>query len=328
MTGAYAAVMNTIPRSWLLLIVSLPTAGATLRMRIWRAVKALGCGALRDGAYLLPAHAEQAAQLRDLADEARNGAGQAWLLQVRAEDSADEDAYRALFDRSGDYADWLAELSEDRKTLPDLAAADLNRLQRRHARTYEAIRRIDFFPGEASLRAHAQWRDFTTALEALRSPGEPHAAGGGIPRRDRAGYQGRLWATRRHLWVDRVASAWLIQRFIDPHARFVWLENLAECPVDALGFDFDGATFTHVGDRVSFEVLIASFGLDDDEGLVRLGTMVHALDVGGAIVPEAVGFEAILAGARKRVAGDDALLTEIGTVLDSLYAHFRGNRKP
>lgn len=327
MTANYAAVMNALPVAWLLLIVSLPTSGATARMRIWRTVKALGCGALRDGAYLLPAHAEQAAQLRELADDARHGDGQAWLLQVGPEDSADEDAYRALFDRTGDYADWLAELSEDRKTLPELAAADLNRLQRRHARAYEAIRSIDFFPGETSLRASAQWRDFTSAIEAFRSPGEPHAAQGGIPRRDRAQYQGRLWATRRHLWVDRVASAWLIQRFIDPHARFVWLENIAECPADALGFDFDGAPFTHVGDRISFEVLISSFGLDDNEGLVRLGAMVHALDVGGSSVPEAGGFEAILAGARKRLAGDDALLAEIGTVLDSLYAHFRGNRK-
>ncbi|CAB3755192.1 Protein ChrB [Burkholderia puraquae] len=328
MTAVYAAFMDTNASSWLLLIVSLPTAGATARMRIWRAVKALGCGALRDGAYLLPAHAEQAAQLHDLVDAARDGEGQAWLLHVRAEDAAGESEFQRLFDRTGDYADWLAELSEHRKTLPALAAADLTRLQRRHARTYEAIRRVDFFPGETSLRASAQWRDFSAAVEALRSPGEPHAAQRGVPRRDPAQYRGRVWATRRHLWVDRVASAWLIQRFIDPHARFVWLDNLAECPADALGFDFDGAPFTHVGVRVSFEVLLASFGLDDNEGLVRLGAMVHALDVGGSSVPEAGGFEAILAGARKRLADDDALLAEIGTVLDSLYVHFRGNRKP
>ena len=98
-------------------------------------------------------------------------------------------------------------------------------------------------------------------------------------------YRGRLWATRRHIWVDRVACAWLIQRFIDPSARFLWLETPAECPADALGFDFDGATFTHVADRVSFEVLLASFGLDENRGLVRLGAMVHVLDVGGAAAP-------------------------------------------
>ena len=314
--------------SWLLLIVSLPTASATARMRVWRALKALGCAALRDGAYLLPAHAEQAPQLRELADEVVRENGQAWLLHVQAPGPDEAAIYQALFDRTPDYTDWLAELSDARKTLPGLAAAELNRLHRRHARTYEAIRKIDFFPNEASIRAQAQWRDFAGAVTAVQSPGEPHAAAGSIPRRDPAQYQGRMWATRQHLWVDRVASAWLIQRFIDPHARFLWLESPADCPADALGFDFDGATFTHVGDRVSFEVLLASFGLDGNHGLARLGAVVHALDVGGTTVPEAGGFEAILAGARKRLADDDALLTEIGSVLDSLDAHFSGSRKP
>ncbi|MDB0568707.1 chromate resistance protein ChrB domain-containing protein [Ralstonia solanacearum] len=320
--------MTAASDSWLLLIVSLPTTSATARMRIWRAVKTLGCVALRDGVYLLPAHAEQAKQLRDLADGALQEDGRAWVLRVRAEDPAEDVAYRAMFDRTADYVDWLAQLSDARKTLSDLPAAERSRLQRRHARAYEAIRNIDFFPNEASVRADAQWRDFAAAIEAVQSPGEPHAAAGGIPRRDPAQYRGRLWATRRHLWVDRVASAWLIQRFIDPHARFVWLSSAAECPADALGFDFDGATFTHIDNRVSFEVLLASFGLDDNHGLARLGAVVHALDVGGSTAPEAGGFEAILAGARKRLADDDALLAEIGTVLDSLYAHFSGSRKP
>jgi len=73
---------------------------------------------------------------------------------------------------------------------------------------------------------------------------------------------------------------------------------------------------------VTFEVLIASFGLDQDRGLMRLGAMVHALDVGNGFVPEASGFESILAGARQRAIDDDQLLAEIGVVLDSLYAHF------
>lgn len=320
--------MTTSQDSWILLIVSLPTAGATARMRVWRAVKAFGCAALRDGAYLLPAHAEQAAQLHELADETQQEGGQAWLLRVQPSDFNETAAYRALFDRSADYTDWLAEVSEARKTLSSLGSAELNRLLRRHGRAYNALRRIDFFPNGASVRAQAQWRDFTGAIEAIQSPGEPHAAAGSIARRDPAQYQGRLWATRRHLWVDRIASAWLIQRFIDPHARFLWLESPADCPDDALGFDFEGATFTHVGDRVSFEVLLASFGLSENRGLGRLGEMVHGLDVGGPPTPEASGFEAVLAGARRRLADDNALLAEIGLVLDSLYAHFSVGRKP
>lgn len=320
--------MHRPSHSWLALVVSLPSASATVRMRIWRAVKALGCAALRDGAYLLPAQAEQAAQLQPLADEALQEGGQAWLLQVQATHMAEQAAYQTLFDRTADYTPWLGELAQARQLLPTLVGAELQRLQRRHARTYEAIRKIDFFPGEASIRAEAQWRDFTNAVEALQSPGEPQTTAGRIARRDRMQYQGRLWATRRHLWVDRVASAWLIQRFIDPSARFVWLNAIADCPADALGFDFDGATFSHVGERVTFEVLLASFGLDGDRGLLRLGAMVHALDVGGATTPEAGGFEAVLAGARKRWPDDDTLLADVGGVLDSLHAHFSTHRKP
>lgn len=314
--------------SWLALVVSLPSASATARMRIWRAVKALGCAALRDGTYLLPAQVEQANQLQALADDALQDGGQAWLLQVHAQNMAEQAAFQALFDRTADYTPWLEELALARQPLPTLAAAELQRLLRRHGRAYESIRKIDFFPGEASIRAEAQWRDFTNAVESMQSPGEPQAAAGRIARRDRMQYQGRLWATRRHLWVDRVASAWLILRFIDPSARFLWLESPADCPTDALGFDFDGATFSHVADRVTFEVLLASFGLEGDRGLMRLGSMVHALDVGGTTTPEAGGFEAVLAGARKRWPDDDALLADVGSVLDSLHAHFSTHRNP
>ncbi len=186
-----------------------------------------------------------------------------------------------------------------------------------------ALAAIDFFPGDPGRRAELAWRDFVAAAQAIVSPGEPHDVPGGITPRSVHEYRARTWATRRHLWVDRVACAWLIRRFIDPKARFRWLESPRDCPEDALGFDFDGAAFTHVGHRVTFEVLAATFGLESDRGLARLGTLVHALDAGGAAPAEAKGFEAILSGARQRLAGDDdALLKEMTTVLDSLYAHY------
>ncbi len=326
MTANYSAVMTLNSNSWLALIVSLPSASATPRMRIWRAVKALGCVALRDGAYLLPAQAEQATQLQALADEALQEGGQAWLLRVQAHDMGEQAAFISLFDRTADYLPWLDELGLGRQTLSNLSSAELQRLQRRQARAYDVIRKIDFFPGETSIRAEAQWREFSNAIEVIQSPGEPQAKTGNIARRDRTQYQGRLWATRKNLWVDRVASAWLIQRFIDPHARFLWLDTPADCPKDALGFDFDGATFSHVGERVTFEVLLASFGLAHDHGLVRLAAMVHALDVGESAIPEGAGFEAVLAGARKRQPDDDSLLNEIGAMLDSLHTYFSAKK--
>jgi hypothetical protein len=315
--------MTTEPATdWLLLVISLPTGSATARMRVWRGLKSLGCVALRDGAYLRPAGEEGEQALRDLGDECMREGGVAWLMAVRPRSAEEESAYRALFDRSADYGELRRGWKEANRTLKGIAPAELVRLQRRLQRDYEAVKAIDFFPGDASAEAEAAWTDLVRRVEALLSPDEPHERAGAIPRLDPMAYRGRTWATRRRLWVDRVASAWLIRRHIDPDARFKWLARPSDCPKSALGFDFDGATFSHVGERVTFETLLASFGLDEDPALVKLGALVHQLDVGGEPVPEAIGVEAVMAGARDRLDDDDALLAEMSTVLDSLYAHY------
>jgi hypothetical protein len=252
--------------------------------------------------------------------------GTAWLLPVAIASVEENSAFRALFDRTEAYDQLATSLSQARKTLASLAPAEIARQSKRLRKDYEAVRAIDFFPNEASLQAEARWEDFVGTVDTVLSPGEPHSAEGSIRRLDPAEYRQRVWATRRKMWVDRVASAWLIRRFIDPEARFLWLASPADCPVEALGFDFDGAAFTHVGERVTFEVLLASFGLEEDPGLQRLAQLVHGLDVGGVPSPETQGFEAIMSGARQRLDDDDRLLEEIGTVLDSLYAHFRQSR--
>jgi hypothetical protein len=314
--------------AWLLLIVSLPSSNATARMRVWRGLKALGCMALRDGAYLLPAAADREDALKQLGDECTQQGGTSWLMAVHPRSEDEEQACRQLFDRTEEYRELRSSWKELNRTLSSLSPAELARLVRKLQREYEALRAIDFFPGEASTEAQSQWDDLVRRIERLLSPDEPQDTVGGITRLDISRYQGRTWATRRRLWVDRVASAWLIRRFIDPKARFRWLAKPSDCPKSALGFDFDGATFTHVGDRVTFETLLASFDLEGDPALLRLGAMVHQLDVGGEPVPEALGFEAVMAGARERLDDDDALLTEMGSVLDSLYAHFaRGAEK-
>jgi hypothetical protein len=312
---------------WLLLVISLPTSSGTARMRIWRALKALGCVALRDGAYLLPAGPERGEALRELGDESIREGGSAWLMSVHP--SPKEAAmYRQLFDRSEHYAELRVAWKEANRSLSKVPASDLARLRRKLQRDLDAVRAIDFFPSDVSLEAEAAWVDFDRRVDALLSPDEPHETAGRIPRLDPHKYRGRIWATRRRLWVDRVASAWLIRRFIDPEATFRWLAKPSDCPKSALGFDFDGATFTHVGDRVTFEVLVASFRLEEDRALARLATLVHALDVGGEPVPEAAGLEAVMTGARARVDDDDALLAEMSAVLDSLYVHFRNDGKP
>ncbi|WP_175150268.1 chromate resistance protein ChrB domain-containing protein [Paraburkholderia ultramafica] len=313
--------------TWSILVLTLPTENATARMRAWRALKAKGCAVLRDGIYLLPYTDEREDGLRDVANGIIESGGAAHLLRAPSLDASQDAEFRTLFDRSDDYANFIRTLADARKTISGQSAADLTRLLRRLRKDHETIRAIDYFPNDAATRADVAWQEFVALVDTVLSPGEPHRAEGSIRRLSRDEYQRRTWATRQRLWVDRVASAWLIRRFIDPQARFVWLPSPDACPPDALGFDFDGAAFTHVGERVTFEVLVASFGLEEDAALLRLGEMVHALDVGGASVPEAIGFEAVMAGARQRASDDDQLLDEIGRVLDSIYAHFATGTK-
>ena len=305
---------------WRLLVISLPGRKASSRMRLWRGIRTTGAASLRDGVYLLPADAA-AGPFRAQAEAVRDAGGTAFEFMVRS-DSDQAAELRALFDRTGAFADIeqaRAALAGEIDDLPEnLVRRRLSQLQREFA----ALVEIDFFPGDAQARCADGLQTLAVDIERRFSSHEPRAAGGEPPRLIKRNYRGRVWATRKHLWVDRVASAWLIRRFIDPQARFVWLDSPADCPADALGFDFDGAAFTHLGDKVSFEVLLESFGLQRDTGLARLAGLVHFLDVGGTPCPEAGGFAAILAGARGSLSDDDALLAHIGQVLDNLYSAF------
>jgi len=150
--------------------------------------------------------------------------------------------------------------------------------------------------------------------------GEPRFSKRGLRPVDAARYQRRVWATRKSPWVDRLASAWLIKRFIDREAKFAWIARPSECPKNAVGFDYDGAEFTHVKNRVTFEVLAASFGFDGDPAVAAIGAAVHFLDVGGIPVPDARGLETLLKGAKEKARSDDALLAEAMRVLDLFYA--------
>ena len=314
--------------NFLALFLTLPTRQSASRMRIWRALRALGCATLRDGVYLLPTSAfasssssefnakadPNAAALMQIADEVKSAQGTAELFLLSGRDEMQEGELIALFDRRADYARFLADITK---------GEDGNRKRLRSLRReFSALSAIDYFPGEARRQAEAA----LVALEVAATDEPGSGLGtifGKIRRLDIADYQAQTWATRRHLWVDRMASAWLIRRFIDRQAIFLWLEKPQDCPPSALGFDFEGAHFTHVDGRVTFEVLAASFGLDADPAIARLAGLVHCLDVGGVAVAEAAGVEAVLAGLRNAATDDEHLLHEARRIFDGLYQHFQ-----
>ena len=308
---------------WSLLLITLPTQPNAVRLRLWRALKALGCAALRDGVYLLPA--AQAASLDALADEARAHGGSAQVLAMAPRDDAQRDETLALFDRSAAYAAWRQDAQALQDALPGLTETEARRRQRAVADALAGVQAIDFYPGSAAAQAGTDLQALQQALDARFSRGEPQAqAAAGIAPLDRSRFQGRHWATRARPWVDRLACAWLIRRFIDPAARLRWLpvaDGPVKTPRGALGFDYDGARFSHVGTLVTFEVLMASFGLTGDARLRRIAGAVHYLDAGGIPVPEAAGLEAVLAGLRELHADDDALAAAAGQIFNALYAN-------
>ena len=309
--------------SFLALFVSLPTKASTGRMRVWRSVKALGCATLRDGVYLLPDSADSAAVLGEVAAQAVDVGGSGEVYRLSGRDETQEVALRALFDRGEEYVGIAEELKELGRSLASLDGAAAARKLQPLVRRFEQVARIDFFPGEAQRQTVSLLDELRDAITRRLSPDEPTARQADVPRLDRADYQGRTWATRARPWVDRLASGWLIRRFIDPKARIVWLASPRDCQADWLGFDFDGATFSHVGARVTFETLLASFGLEADPALLRLGELVHCLDAGGLPVPEAPGIEALLAGLRASEPDDDVLLGRACEVFDWLLQNYK-----
>ncbi|MDP2822924.1 MAG: chromate resistance protein [Sulfuritalea sp.] len=296
---------------FLALFVSLPTRQSAGRMRIWRALRALGCATLRDGVYLLPESPEHAAALAPIIEDVLAVQGTADLYRLDGRDAAQQAQLVALFDRGPDYAQLLEAI---RVALEAASPKTAHALRRE----FKLIAATDYFPGEAQKQAEAALAELAAA-----AGGEPSATSGGIRRLASADFSGRTWATRKNLWVDRMASAWLIRRFIDRKAKFLWLDSPRKCPKSAIGFDFDGATFTHVGGRVTYEVLAASFGLDGDVAIGRIGAIVHCLDVGGVPVAAAAGIEAVLGGLRAAAASDDKLLADAGRIFDGLYNNYR-----
>lgn len=307
---------------WSMLVISFPGRSATPRMRVWRALKGLGAVVLRDGVYLLPHSRSAAMALQAQADAVISSGGDAHVLSFTSNDQPQADNFRKLFDRTPDYARLIKVIQKLNPGSIKRHVVKTSRDVKRIRREFEDVAATDYFPGPAKEQTQHLLSQAEASLFALRSPGEPQARAGDIRQLNRADYQNRIWATRARPWVDRLASAWLIRRFIDPKARFVWLKNTKKRPANALGFDFDNARFTHVGARVTFEVLLASFDLEKDAALMRLGSLVHYLDVGGVPAAEAPGLEMILNGARQQLDDDDRLLKEASKTFDFLYASY------
>ena len=301
---------------WLVFVASLPTDDPAVRMRVLRTLESLGCAMLREGVYLLPDNSATRPGLTRLSEYVGRLSGSSHVLAVTAVDSAQAKAFRALFDRSAKYEELVKTVEGLRSGFGISDPSAIARVLNKQRREFDAISALDFFPSASRERAARALGETGAEVRKLMFPDAPKSGRAAAPG---ASYFKRVWATRRPLWADRLASAWLIRRFIDPEAKIVWLDKNQENPASAVGFAYEGASFSNSRNRVTFEELLAGFALDRNPTLVKIGSLVHYLDAGGVPVAEAAGVETLLQGARRRSTTDDELFRESEKTFDLLY---------
>lgn len=305
--------------NWLLLLYALPARRGSARVSLWRQLKKSGAVALKSSTYLLPDEPRHRERFQWLAQQVREGGGDATLIYATdIEGTSDEEIVR-MFNaaRAAEYAAFVTELgtviAANRRKAADNFAASLERFAAR----FEEIRQTDYFDAPQAEEARMQLeRARTLHAKRQRTPAVLSAKR----------YLGRAWLTRPRPEIDRVGSAWLIRRFIDPQARFIFASNPRKNP-DALPFDMADVDFSHYGDDCTFETLLKRFNLADPS-LREIAEMVHTADIddGKFARPEAIGIDRMLKGWARLGLSDDALLDKGGSCFDALYEFLR--RKP
>ena len=311
---------------WLAYITTLPTEDPAARMRVLRTLESLGCAVMREGVFLLPDTPAARQGLTSLSDHIARINGSACLLSVTSLDESQTQQFLGFFDRTHKYNDLIKTVESLKAGFGISDPVSIMRLLNKHKREYEIISTLDFFPSEARDRAARALAEAEQAVHTLMFP-EAHKKTGTIVTTGKQYFQ-RTWATRKPLWADQLASAWLIRRFIDAEATLLWLDKNQECPASAVGFAFTGATFSNSKDKVTFEEILASFKLDQNTALARIGALIHALNAGETKVAEAAGVQTLLQGAVRRNDSEDRLLAEAEMTFDLLYeAYFEAPGK-
>jgi hypothetical protein len=311
------------PPRWLLLIHQIPPRPAYLRVKVGRRLQALGAAAIKNSVYALPRGEQAMEDFQWVRREIVSGGGEATVCEALfVEGHTDADVV-ALFTKARD-ADYAALAAEARALAravgrPRGAGGARPSLLRLRKRLTE-VAAIDFFG--ASGREVVE--GLLAGIEArLRTPPPAQRKAVSV-----SGYHGRVWVTRRGMKVDRMASAWLVRRFIDAKARFRFVAGPDHRPRPReVRFDMFQAEFTHEGDLCTFEVLVRRFGLEDPS-LRAVGEIVHDIDLKDAKFgrPEAAGLDRLLDGIALRHPGDPARLAHGGAAFDALYESLR--RRP
>lgn len=297
--------------SWLLLLYRLPTSRNTGRVAVWRRLKKRGAVQITTSTYLLPDEPAQYEQFQWLAQQIRDYGGESTLVRAQQIEGLTKEKVVSLFNaaRDKDYVDLKKALQKflarRRKTKAESASMEVEKFTRQ----FREIREIDFFD---SARGHE------VAMLLRRAEGPRRSAK--LQTLDPRQYRRKTWLTRPRPEIDRVGSAWLISKFIDPKAKFVFAPTAQLIP-QAIPFDMLDAEFSHHGDCCTFETLTKRFAIAD-KAIVKIGQMIHDADLDDAKFQriECVGIDRVLKGWAKQGLPDEEIVRRGFECFDALYA--------
>jgi hypothetical protein len=316
---------------WLLLIHQIPPKPDYFRVKVRRRLHRLGAVPLKNSVYVLPRRESTAEDLHWLLREIVSDGGDGTLCEASFIEGVTSEQLEQMFRtaRDEDYnalaretESLVASIGARRKDVPDARRAELTSELSRLKRRLEEIAAIDYF--DATARS-----DAVAAITVLEERLRAKPAAGASEQRNASpdASHGRTWATRANVHVDRLASAWLIRRFIDPDARFVFLRKGDRVPADAVTFDMYDAEYTHEGDRCTFETLLARFELKD-KGLRAIGEIVHDIDLkdGAFGREETPGVTALIDGIASSIDDDGERVERAAGLFDALHSQL-GRRR-
>ena len=301
--------------SWLLLLFRLPATHKAQRVAIWRKLRKSGAIQIQTSTYLLPDEPARHEYFQWLSQEIRDAGGDATLVRAREIEGLSNAKLIELFNRTRDqeYAalrEALRALGQRRPKMDARSfAAELERLRKQ----FRNIRETDFFNSPRAQDVEMLLRK-TEGIQRGR---------GALPKINPKNYYGKVWLTRPRPEIDRVGSAWLVRKSIDPKARFAFAKSASAKP-GAVSFDMLDAEFTHAGDDCTFETLIKRFHIQDNV-LRKIGEMIHDADLDDEKFQryECLGIDRVLKGWAKQGMADDEILRRGFELFDGLYSFLR-----
>lgn len=318
--------------NWLVFFYSMPTKPVKNRVKLWRRLSKAGALQLKGSVYILPYTDSHYEFCQWMVKELSHMNGDASFIKADEVETLSDGELRGLFNaqRSTDYKNLDKKLTAletaintyIKGTQTQSIKSLHNRLHKIRAE-YDELQKIDFFSSEIGRSIMKRLNALNSETKALvpQFAKKPKAAS--ISVMDIADYQGRLWVTRPKPFIDRIASAWLIKKCIDPQATFEFVGDNAfsSLPSNTVTFDMKDSDFTHVGNLCTFEVLMKSFQLKDKR-LQKIAETIHQLDIRDDKYrnPEAQGLEDILTGISRTSKDDNETLIKGMSVFDMLYA--------